>query len=73
MHALKIWRPYLLGQKVRVLTDHMPLGEYPETGDGPRSREHFVAIEFSKLFLISIEYQVQRTLLQRAFHGEVAC
>ena len=25
VHALKIWRLYLLGQKVRVLTDHMPL------------------------------------------------
>ena len=25
VHACRIWRPYLLGQKVRVLTDHAPL------------------------------------------------
>ena len=68
VHALKIWRPYLLGQKVRVLTDHMPLESIQKREMDPSLKSRTLrAIEYLQAF--DLDICNQRTLLQTpTFH-----
>ena len=55
MHALKIWRPYLLGQKERVLTSHMPLESIQKREMDPSLKSRTLcAIEYLQAFDLNI-------------------
>ena len=55
VHALKTWRPYLLGQKVRVLTDHMPLESIQKREMDPSLKSRTLrAIEYLQAFDLDI-------------------
>ena len=55
VHALKTWRPYLLGQKVRVLTDHIPLESIQRREMDPSLKPRTLrAIEYLQAFDLDI-------------------
>ena len=55
VHALKIWRPYLLGQKERVLTSHMPLESIQKREMDPSLKSRILrTIEYLQAFDLNI-------------------
>ena len=55
VHALKTWRPYLLGPKVRVLTDHMPLESIQKREMDPSLKPRTLrAMEYLQAFDLDI-------------------
>ena len=55
VHALKTWRPYLQGQKVRVMTDHTPLESIQKREMDPSLKSRTLrAMEYLQAFDLDI-------------------